>query len=155
MSGTWALIRKRDVFVDVMLPIVPIVPIEVSDSLEPARDIRGLRANGDNDTFAKGTNIPWFDGQLKYLKTENAWENLYYFVCTAKANLFVKHTEHHRRFHHFCRSVHPIEHRTNFREQISFRQCIARFQHDFPFQMKQSHDRQHSSWFLYFAIKIQ
>lgn len=58
VSGTWALIRKRDVFVDVMLPNVPIVPIEVSDSLEPARDIRDLRANGDNDTFAKGTNIP-------------------------------------------------------------------------------------------------
>lgn len=53
--GTCALMRKRDVFVDVMLPMVP---IELSDSFELARDKRGLRDNGDNDTFARGTNIP-------------------------------------------------------------------------------------------------
>ena len=55
VSGTCALIRKRDVFVDVILPMVP---IELSDSLEPARDKRDLRDNGDNDTLAKGTKIP-------------------------------------------------------------------------------------------------
>lgn len=65
MSGTCALIRKRDVFVDVMLPIVP---IEVNDSFEPARDRRVLRDNGDNDTFAIGTKIPTFGGQMKYLQ---------------------------------------------------------------------------------------
>lgn len=47
--------RNRDVFVDVILPMVP---IELSDSFELARDKRGLRDNGDNETFARGTNIP-------------------------------------------------------------------------------------------------
>lgn len=79
---------------------------------------------------------------------ERMRKSLLFCLYCESASLF-KHTEHHRRFHHFCRSVHLIEHHTNFRERISFRQCIARFQHDFPFQMKQSHDRQHSSWFLF------
>lgn len=55
MSGTWALILKRDVAVDAILPSVP---IDVSDSFEPALDMRDLRDNGDNDTLANGTNIP-------------------------------------------------------------------------------------------------
>lgn len=55
VGGTCALIRKRDVFVDVTLPMVP---MELSDSFEPARDKRVLRDNGDNDTLARGTNIP-------------------------------------------------------------------------------------------------
>lgn len=55
VGGTCAFILKRDVFVDVMLPIVP---IELSDSFEPARDNRDLRDNGDNETLANGTNIP-------------------------------------------------------------------------------------------------
>lgn len=55
VGGTCAFIRKRDVFVDVMLPMVP---IEVSDSFELERDKRVLRDNGDNETFAKGTKIP-------------------------------------------------------------------------------------------------
>lgn len=54
-SGTWAFIRSRDVAVDATLPNVP---IDVSDSLEPARDKRDLRDKGDNETFANGTNIP-------------------------------------------------------------------------------------------------
>lgn len=57
-SGTCALIRRRDVLVDVMLPMVPMVPKDVSDSFEPALDKRDFRANGDNDTFANGTKIP-------------------------------------------------------------------------------------------------
>lgn len=65
MSGTCALILKRDVFVDVILPIVP---IELSDSFELARDKRDFRANGDNDTLAKGTNTPKCGGHVKYLK---------------------------------------------------------------------------------------
>lgn len=55
MSGTCALIRIRDVAVDAMLPNVP---TDVSDSLEPALDKRVLRDNGDNDTLASGTKIP-------------------------------------------------------------------------------------------------
>ena len=55
MSGTWALIRRRDVAVDAILFIVP---TDVSDSLDPARDKRVLRDDGDNVTLANGTNIP-------------------------------------------------------------------------------------------------
>lgn len=55
MSGTCALIRKRDVAVDAMLPSVP---TDVNDSFEPERDKRVLRDDGDNVTFANGTKIP-------------------------------------------------------------------------------------------------
>lgn len=55
MSGTCALIRNRDVAVDAC---VPTVPTEVRDSLDPDRDSRVLRDDGDNDTFASGTKMP-------------------------------------------------------------------------------------------------
>lgn len=65
MSGTCALIRSRDVAVDATLPRVP---SDVSDSLEPARDKRDLRDNGDKETLANGTKIPCAAGHLKYLQ---------------------------------------------------------------------------------------
>lgn len=55
VSGTCALILKRDVAVDAILPSVP---TEVSDSFEPALDKRDLRDSGDNDTLANGTKMP-------------------------------------------------------------------------------------------------
>lgn len=55
MSGTCALIRNRDVAVEAILPSVP---TDVSDSFDPDRDRRGLRADGDSDTFATGTKMP-------------------------------------------------------------------------------------------------
>ena len=65
MSGTCALIRKRDVAVEAILPSVP---TEVRDSFDPDRDKRGFRADGDNETLANGTNMPNCGGQSKYLK---------------------------------------------------------------------------------------
>lgn len=65
MSGTCALIRKRDVAVEAMLPSVP---TDVRDSFDPDRDRRGFRADGDNETLANGTNMPNCGGQSKYLK---------------------------------------------------------------------------------------
>lgn len=44
------------------------VPTDVRDSLDPARDNRLLREDGDKDTLAIGTNTPYFDGHSKYLK---------------------------------------------------------------------------------------
>lgn len=38
--------------------IDPMVPTEVSDSFEPARDRRTLRDDGERDTLASGTNTP-------------------------------------------------------------------------------------------------
>lgn len=64
MSGTCALIRKREVAVEVILPSVP---TEVSDSFDPDRERRGFRADGDSETLANGTNIPYCGGQSKYL----------------------------------------------------------------------------------------
>jgi len=58
VSGTWALIRKRDVAVDIVLPIVP---TDVNDSLELARDKRYRLEAGDIVTFAMGTKMPYFD----------------------------------------------------------------------------------------------
>lgn len=45
----------RDVTVEA---IEPMVPTEVSDSLEPARDSRVLRDDGDSETLAMGTKMP-------------------------------------------------------------------------------------------------
>lgn len=62
------LIRILDV--TVVDAILPSVPIEVSDSLELARDNRDgvLRADGDSVTLARGTNIPYLSGHSKYLR---------------------------------------------------------------------------------------
>lgn len=52
----WVLLRRmRDVTVDA---IEPMVPTEVSDSFDPARERRTLREDGDSDTLASGTNTP-------------------------------------------------------------------------------------------------
>lgn len=55
MSGTCALIRRRDVAVDA---IVFTVPTDVNDSFDPDRDKRTLRDDGDSVTLANGTKIP-------------------------------------------------------------------------------------------------
>lgn len=72
MGTCWLLlIRIREVtVVDAMLPSVP---IDVSDSFEPARDIRDgvLRDDGDRVTLARGTNIPNLSGHSKYLWSAN------------------------------------------------------------------------------------
>lgn len=65
MSGTCALIRKREVAVEAILPIVP---TDVRDSFDPDRERRGFRADGDSDTLANGTNMPYCAGHSKYLK---------------------------------------------------------------------------------------
>lgn len=62
MSGTWALARNRDVAVDATLPIVP---TDTRDSFEPALDKRFIFDDGDNDTLATGTNIPFLSGHEK------------------------------------------------------------------------------------------
>lgn len=56
--------RKRDVAVDTTLSIVP---TEFNDSADPDLDSRAFRDNGDNVTFANGTNIPHCGGHSKYL----------------------------------------------------------------------------------------
>lgn len=62
MSGTWALARNREVAVDVTLPIVP---TDMRDSLEPARDMRLSFDDGESVTLATGTKIPFLSGQEK------------------------------------------------------------------------------------------
>lgn len=60
----------------------------------------------------------------------------------------LSHTECHRQFHHFYRSVHPIERHTNYPVQISFHQYIEEYQPGCPFPMTQSHDHQCLNLFL-------
>lgn len=45
-----------------------IVPMEFIDSVDPALDILAFLDDGDNETFANGTNIPYCGGQSKYLQ---------------------------------------------------------------------------------------
>lgn len=59
--------RIRDVFVVAMLFMVP---IEVRDSREPARDKRVFFVDGDSDTLAIGTKTPNFGLHSKYLKVK-------------------------------------------------------------------------------------
>lgn len=61
---TWAFKRKRDVFVVTMLFIVP---IDVRDSRDPARERRVIFADGDRETFAIGTKTPCLGLHSKYL----------------------------------------------------------------------------------------
>lgn len=48
--------------------MLPIVPTDVSDSFDPDRDRRGFRADGDSETLASGTKMPYCAGQSKYLQ---------------------------------------------------------------------------------------
>lgn len=63
-SDTCALIRSLEVAV---VAIELIVPTEVRDSLEPDRDRRVFREDGESVTLAIGTNIPYLAGHSKYL----------------------------------------------------------------------------------------
>lgn len=42
--------------------------MEFIDSVDPALDILAFLDDGDNETFANGTNIPYCGGQSKYLQ---------------------------------------------------------------------------------------
>lgn len=57
-----------------MEAMLPRVPIEVSDSLEPARDNRDgvFFDEGDKVTLATGTKMPYLSGHSKYLKQANS-----------------------------------------------------------------------------------
>lgn len=57
--------RIRDVAVETTLSIVP---TEFIDSVDPALDNLVFLDDGDNVTFANGTNIPYCGGQSKYLQ---------------------------------------------------------------------------------------
>jgi len=62
---TWAFMRMRDVAVVAMLFMVP---IEVSDSLDPVLERRVFLDDGDSETFAIGTNTPYLGLHSKYLQ---------------------------------------------------------------------------------------
>lgn len=64
-SDTCALMRSLEVAV---VAIELIVPTEVRDSLEPDRDRRAFREEGDSVTLAIGTKMPYLSGQSKYLR---------------------------------------------------------------------------------------
>lgn len=71
-SGTCWLLLIRILEVTVVDAILPNVPMEVSDSFDPARDIRDgvLRDDGDRVTLARGTKIPNLSGHSKYLRNK-------------------------------------------------------------------------------------